>query len=111
MSWNVSFIFLTVVSSALIVLLLESSIALTVETNVFAGKTPSKNVCLPQSELCCILRAAQSELRRQQSEISKRHFKTKRLPCNERRQFWNSYICVFINQYQNKIQNFPGFNL
>jgi hypothetical protein len=47
-------------------------------------KDPSKLVCLPQSELFCILTAGQSELRRQQSEISKRHFKRKRLPSNKK---------------------------
>ena len=49
------------------------------------------------------LRAGQSELRRQQSEISKRHFKTERLPSNKIRHFWNSYLCGSIIQYQNKI--------
>ena len=66
-------------------------------------KAPSKLVCLPQSELCCILRAGQSELRRQQSEIPKRHFKTKRLPSNKRRHFWNSYSWGSFIQYQIKI--------
>ena len=58
-------------------------------------KAPSELVCLPQSELCCILRAGQLELRRQQSEIPKRHFKTKRLPSNKRRHFFEFLFMRF----------------
>ena len=40
----------------------------------------NQQTCLPQSELCCIPRAGHSELRRHQSEISTRNFKTKSFP-------------------------------
>ena len=118
--WNVSLISLislTVVSSALTVLLLECSTALTVGDKCFCWedshwfmnsatnrKDPSKQVCLLQSEMCCNLKAGQSELRRQQSEISKRHLKTTSLPSNKIRHFWNSYLtCCFINRCLKKI--------
>jgi hypothetical protein len=51
----------------------------------------SKHICSPQSELCCILKVGQSELRRQQSEIPKRHFQSIRLPSNK-----NFYLCGLL---------------
>jgi hypothetical protein len=51
-----------------------------------------------ENTLSPTVRAGQLELMRQQSEISKRNVKTKRLPSNKRRHFWNSYSCGFIHQ-------------
>ena len=67
------------------------------------GRLPAKYACLFQSELCCILRAGQSELKRQQSGISKRHFRTKRPSSKTGRHFCYFYWCGSINQCQNNI--------